>query len=101
MKKIDAHLAHLKKSPFALVLRVDDYFLGQRVIQAAVLNGFQFIEITTTVPNALKLIADTKAKYPDVIVGAGTVQTLEVAKQVINANGQYLVSPTFSKEILA
>ena len=54
--------------------------------------GFRTFEITLTTPDAIKIIARLISKT-DALIGAGTVTSVNQAKQCIEAGAQYIVSP--------
>ena len=65
-----------------------------KAMDAALAGGVNVVEVTFTVPNALKIIRQLAAKISDdVILGAGTVTTPELAASAIDAGAQFLVSP--------
>ncbi|MFP7699619.1 bifunctional 4-hydroxy-2-oxoglutarate aldolase/2-dehydro-3-deoxy-phosphogluconate aldolase [Candidatus Phytoplasma pyri] len=100
MKNIKKHLRLFNENPLSVIIRTNDSNNAKRIIQNTIKSGFKFIEITLTTPNVYQIIAETRKKYPEVIIGAGTVLILEEAKKVVQAGAQYLVSPVFTKEIL-
>jgi 2-dehydro-3-deoxyphosphogluconate aldolase/(4S)-4-hydroxy-2-oxoglutarate aldolase len=55
--------------------------------------GIPIVEITMTVPGALDVIADLAQAMPDLVVGAGTVLDVEVARQCIDAGAGFVTSP--------
>jgi 2-dehydro-3-deoxyphosphogluconate aldolase/(4S)-4-hydroxy-2-oxoglutarate aldolase len=55
--------------------------------------GIPVVEITMTVPGALNVIADLVQAMPDLVVGAGTVLDIEVARQCIDAGAGFVTSP--------
>jgi 2-dehydro-3-deoxyphosphogluconate aldolase / (4S)-4-hydroxy-2-oxoglutarate aldolase len=55
--------------------------------------GIPVVEITMTVPGAMNVIADLVQAMPDLIVGAGTVLDVEVARQCIDAGAGFVTSP--------
>jgi 2-dehydro-3-deoxyphosphogluconate aldolase/(4S)-4-hydroxy-2-oxoglutarate aldolase len=55
--------------------------------------GISIVEITMTVPGALNVIADLVQAMPDLVVGAGTVLDIEVARQCIDAGAGFVTSP--------
>lgn len=69
--------------------------------KACVRGGIKGIELTFTVPQAEKVIADLVAEYcddPNVVVGAGTVLDAMTARLAIMAGAKFIVSPTFDEE---
>lgn len=61
--------------------------------KAAADAGVKFVEITFSVPGALKVI-ETLARQPELHVGAGTVLSPEQARAAIAAGAQFVVAPT-------
>ena len=59
----------------------------------AVFNcGILIAELTTTVPDATKIIAELMRVNPDVAIGAGTVLDVETAKRCLDAGASFLTS---------
>jgi 2-dehydro-3-deoxyphosphogluconate aldolase/(4S)-4-hydroxy-2-oxoglutarate aldolase len=57
-------------------------------------GGISIVEITMTVPGAVRVIAElAKSCGSTVLVGAGTVRTAEAARECLDAGAQFLVSP--------
>lgn len=62
-------------------------------------GGLKIAEITfrtAIAPEALRLAVE---KYPDFLVGAGTVLNGEQAREAIGIGAQFIVGPGFSKEV--
>jgi 2-dehydro-3-deoxyphosphogluconate aldolase/(4S)-4-hydroxy-2-oxoglutarate aldolase len=68
-------------------------------MEAAVRGGFRIVEFTLTVPGALELIADF-AKREGLVVGAGTVLTVEDARKSVAAGASFLVSPVCDEIVI-
>lgn len=65
-----------------------------RAVEAALEGGVNVIEVTFTVPNPLQIIETLAAKIgDDVILGAGTVLTPEMASSAVDAGARFIVSP--------
>ncbi len=66
-----------------------------KAIEAALEGGVNVIEVTFTVPNPLQIIEAVAARVSDdVILGAGTVLTPEMAASAVDAGAQFIVSPS-------
>jgi 2-dehydro-3-deoxyphosphogluconate aldolase/(4S)-4-hydroxy-2-oxoglutarate aldolase len=79
----------------AAVVRGESDELIMRAIEAALAGGVNVIEVTFTVPNPLEIIGRLAAKVSDeVILGAGTVLTPEMAANAVDAGAQFIVSPS-------
>jgi len=65
-----------------------------RVAETLVEAGMRAIEITLTVPDALKAIASLATRHRSgVLIGAGTVVDATMAQRAIDAGAQFVVSP--------
>jgi len=62
--------------------------------------GIPVAEITMTVPGAVDVIAQLAGKYPDFIVGAGTVLDAETAKRCLDAGARFLTGPGLVPEVV-
>jgi len=83
------------------VIRLKDEKKLLQVVEAIYSGGVKTIEITLTVPNALESLAKLKKEFTgDILVGVGSVLSVDSAKQAIDAGAQFIVSPIFKKEIL-
>lgn len=82
------------------IIRTRDQQLARDAMQAAVDGGFRLVEFTLTTPGAVELIAEFAAK-PDLLVGAGTVLTVEQARAAVVAGATFLVSPVCDPAIIA
>lgn len=64
-------------------------------------GGIPIVEITMTVPGAVDVIRElTKSGASDVLVGAGTVLSVEAARRCLDAGAQFLVSPGLNLEVV-
>jgi len=84
--------------PSARVQTPDQAIFAAETLHAA---GIPVLEITLTVPKAVEAIADLASRYPDLIVGAGTVLGAEEARECIAAGAQFITSPGFVPEVVA
>jgi 2-dehydro-3-deoxyphosphogluconate aldolase/(4S)-4-hydroxy-2-oxoglutarate aldolase len=83
------------------VIRLSDASKLIKVAEAINKGGISAIEITMTVPNAIKVIEETNNSIGDFInIGVGSVITAQTARDAINAGAKYVVSPIFKKEII-
>jgi len=64
-------------------------------------GGIPILEITMTVPGALRVMEEVTARYGDeVLVGAGTVLDAETARACILAGAQFIVSPALNVKMI-
>ena len=62
--------------------------------------GIPVVELTTTVPGAVRVIAELSKTSPHLMVGAGTVLDLDTAKECVDAGAVFVTSPGFDPEIV-
>jgi 2-dehydro-3-deoxyphosphogluconate aldolase/(4S)-4-hydroxy-2-oxoglutarate aldolase len=95
-------LTALRETGVVAVIRTDNP--GDLVGAAKALRegGVKFIEITMTIPNALKIIegATSQLQMEDIYIGAGTVLDSETARAVILAGSSFVVGPTYEPEVV-
>ena len=73
-----------------------------RAVEAIKAGGVPVIEITMTVPGAVRVIEEVAARYgADVLVGAGTVLDAETARACILAGAEFIVSPALNLDTIA
>jgi 2-dehydro-3-deoxyphosphogluconate aldolase/(4S)-4-hydroxy-2-oxoglutarate aldolase len=75
------------------VIRAQSPDEASRAIEAIRAGGIDVIEITMTVPGAIPLITEVARRFPESIVGAGTVLDAETARACILAGARFVVSP--------
>ncbi len=63
-------------------------------------GGLPIMEITLRTDAALDSIRAVRSQRPDVLVGAGTVLTLDQCKASVEAGAQFIVSPGFDAEMV-
>jgi len=93
----------LKASGVVAVIRADKAEDLVEVGRALRQGGVKFIEITMTVPGALRVIeqAANALKQEEVYIGAGTVLDGETARLAILSGAAYVVSPAFRPDVIA
>ncbi len=83
------------------VIRLQDPNRLIKLAEAIYNGGVSGIEITMTVPNAIKVIAEASREIGSYMnVGVGTVLNAETAQKAIDAGAKYVVSPIYKKEII-
>jgi 2-dehydro-3-deoxyphosphogluconate aldolase/(4S)-4-hydroxy-2-oxoglutarate aldolase len=84
------------------VVRATSADEAMRAIDAIREGGISVLEITMTVPGAVKLIEELAKRYgKDAVVGAGTVLDPETANECISSGAQFVVSPALNLETIA
>jgi 2-dehydro-3-deoxyphosphogluconate aldolase/(4S)-4-hydroxy-2-oxoglutarate aldolase len=70
------------------------------VVEALVQAGLPVAEITMTVPNAFAAIGAVAKRFPDVLLGAGTVTDAATVRQAADAGAKFIVSPCLVPEVV-
>lgn len=63
--------------------------------------GIPNVEIPVTLPEAPEVIRSLAMKYPDMVIGAGTVLDVQMAERCIEAGSRFITSPGFVPEVVA
>lgn len=59
-------------------------------------SGLEVIEVTFTVPDAAAVVRGLRVRFPNILIGAGTVTTGGLARTAVDAGAQFLLSPSLS-----
>lgn len=91
----------IKENPLLAILRnIDDDKLIQYV-QTIMDGGIRFFEVALNSQNAFQQIEKLKANFKeDILLGAGTVITKELAQNAIEAGADFLLSPSTDIQVL-
>ncbi len=83
------------------VVVLDDAKDAVPTANAMVAGGIDVMEITfrtAAAPDAIRAVAE---QCPDMLVGAGTIITLEQCKLAVECGAKFIVSPGFDEEVVA
>jgi len=84
------------------VVRAESSEIAMRAIDAIKEGGISVLEITMTVPGAIRVIEEVARRFgEDAIVGAGTVLDSETARACILAGAQFIVSPALDLDTIS
>lgn len=91
----------IKQHKAIAVIRLKEVGKLASVIDALVAGGIRLVEITTTVPDAVEMIAKISRRIPDdVILGAGTILDSETASAAMDAGAEFIVGPTTDYNVI-
>ncbi len=93
-----AALGALHVTRLIAVIRADSAELARRAAHAVLDGGIPLVEITFTVPDAVRVMKELTHRA-DGVVGAGTVLTAEQCRAALDAGMQFIVAPNFSPEV--
>ncbi len=82
------------------IIRLKEQAAVERTVDALVAGGIQVLEITTNTPGFAEEIEKAQNRHCNVLIGAGTVVTSDLAKQAIAGGAQFLVTPNTNKEVI-
>lgn len=68
--------------------------------EAVASGGIPIVEVTMTMPGALRVISELTRQAPDMIVGAGTILDQEMADRCLDAGAAFITSPGLELEIV-
>jgi 2-dehydro-3-deoxyphosphogluconate aldolase/(4S)-4-hydroxy-2-oxoglutarate aldolase len=98
----EALLAGIRHSRLVAIVRGNDGAAAAQAALAAMEEGFAYVEIALTTPDALKAITSVRAAAPaGSFVGAGTVLGKQDVDDVAAAGGQFIVTPSLAPSIEA
>jgi 2-keto-3-deoxy-6-phosphogluconate aldolase len=99
MDKIDV-LQTIKREMLVSVIRMDPQ-TALEVIEGITEGGIKIIEITMTMPGAIKLIEEAREIYKnsDVVIGAGTVLDETSARLAMLSGAEFIVSANFKPNV--
>jgi 2-dehydro-3-deoxyphosphogluconate aldolase/(4S)-4-hydroxy-2-oxoglutarate aldolase len=96
-EQVIARIQEIGIIPGIRVSSADDALFA---VEAICSKGIPIVEITMTVPGAVEIIAEVASKYPDAVVGGGTVWDVEMARQCIDAGAGFVTSPGLNVAIV-
>ena len=97
--KPEAVVEKLWEERAAAILRTNDQRVAHDAMDAAVRGGFRVIEFTLGCPGPFELIQEF-AKRDDLVVGAGTVLTVDAARRAVEAGARFIVSPVVDSAVI-
>lgn len=100
MTSIDRFRAAMDELPLVAILRglkpEEAPAIGDVLVEA----GFRLIEVPLNSPRPFDSIAALRQRFPDTVIGAGTVLTVADVRDVAAAGGELVVAPNFDREVV-
>jgi 2-dehydro-3-deoxyphosphogluconate aldolase / (4S)-4-hydroxy-2-oxoglutarate aldolase len=97
-KDVRKRIGEIRIIPCARVQEPDHARFAGETLYAA---GIPVLEVPLTLPEAPEVIEDLAKRFPDLIVGAGTVLDEQDARRSIDAGARFVTSPGFIPEVVA
>lgn len=82
------------------VVSISDSELAVPLANALLKGGLNIVEITFRTESAYDSIKKIREKYPQMMICAGTVLTIEQVNKAIEAGANFIVTPGFNKKIV-
>lgn len=82
------------------VVVIEDITTAVDTARALLAGGVDIMEITMRTEAGLDAIKEVTAACPDMLVGAGTVLTMEQCKKAIENGAKFIVSPGYDPEVV-
>ena len=89
-EQIRARIQEIGIIPGIRVSSPDDALFAAEVMCT---HGIPIVEVTMTIPGALEVIEQLTRRYPEMIVGAGSIWHVEMARSCAEAGAKFLTSP--------
>lgn len=93
--------AAMQALPLVAILRGLTPAEAPAVGDAIVESGFRLLEVPLNSPQPLESIALLRQRFPQALVGAGTVLGAQQVREVHAAGGELIVAPNFNAEVIA
>ncbi len=84
------------------VIRAESAGQALKTVDAVLEGGIDIIEVTMTVPGALRAMEELKKAYPggEILLGAGTVLDAETARAASLAGAEFMVGPGLNRDVV-
>ncbi len=73
---------------------------AQFAAEAVCSSGIPIVEVTMTVPGAVKIIHSLATTTPDVLAGAGSVSDVETARRCLDAGARFITTTGIDLEVI-
>ncbi|MEH6760100.1 MAG: bifunctional 4-hydroxy-2-oxoglutarate aldolase/2-dehydro-3-deoxy-phosphogluconate aldolase [Maribacter arcticus] len=92
----------IKKEKIVAIVRMKEQLEVPAFINSLIKGGIKALEITSNTPGFSEEIANARNLHSQsgVLIGAGTVTNIEIAKEAIKAGAQFLVTPNTNIEVI-
>ena len=98
MKEVMKKLSDIGVVP---VIKLDDAKKAEPLAEALREGGLPCAEVTFRTDACVETIHRMREAFPDIIVGAGTVLSVEQVKEAAAAGAQFVVSPGFDPAVVS
>jgi 2-dehydro-3-deoxyphosphogluconate aldolase/(4S)-4-hydroxy-2-oxoglutarate aldolase len=92
--------AHIEEVGIIPAVRLSSTEDAMFAAEAVCSSGIPIVEVTMTVPGAVKIIHSLTSGSPDLIAGAGSVLDVEMARRCLDAGARFLTTTGVDLEIV-
>ena len=100
MTVVEKFEAAMRALPLVAILRGLRPEEAPAIGEVLVAAGFRLIEVPLNSPQPLDSIAALRQRFPDAVIGAGTVLTAAEVRDVASAGGELVVAPNLDREVV-
>ncbi|TLP70508.1 bifunctional 4-hydroxy-2-oxoglutarate aldolase/2-dehydro-3-deoxy-phosphogluconate aldolase [Maribacter sp. ACAM166] len=92
----------IKEEKIMAIVRMKEQLEVPIFLKKLINGGLKVLEITSNTPGFSEEITNARTLYSnsDVLIGAGTVTNIKIAKEAIHAGAQFLVTPNTNIEVI-
>ena len=92
----------IKKEKIVAIVRMKEQLEVPIFLNSLINGGIKVLEITSNTPGFSEEIRNARNLYSksDVLIGAGTITNIEIAKEAIKAGAQFLVTPNTNIDVI-
>jgi 2-dehydro-3-deoxyphosphogluconate aldolase/(4S)-4-hydroxy-2-oxoglutarate aldolase len=94
-------LGRMEKAGIIPIVVIEDPSKVVPLGRAILDGGLDLVEITMRTPRAMEAVRVASKELPEMLVGAGTVFSVTVAKEALSAGARFIVSPHLDEDIVA
>lgn len=100
MTVVEKFEAAMRALPLVAILRGLKPAEAPAIGEVLVAAGFRLIEVPLNSPQPLDSIALLRKRFPDAVIGAGTVLNATEVRDVASAGGELVVAPNFDPAVV-
>ena len=91
-------LQEVRRRKLVAAIRAPSADTARRIAEAVAAGGVAILEITFTVPDAIRVMA-ALAQRSDVVVGCGTALTADQARAALDAGAKFIIAPNYNPAV--
>ena len=89
----------LEMTPIMPIVEIEEVDRAVPLAEALKRGGIDILEVALRTPGSLEAISRIRKEVPDVVVGAGTVTSLEKFHAAVDAGSEFIVTPGLTPAI--